>query len=111
MYDLDNMSVVAGGMTPFECDCAITVALKVTDESCKMDAYEKHVFMLLYDAMGKEETAFFESDIFKIIQEGRSKPSAQIYSKIKQRREAAMDFITRPKMKAFKASIRERLSA
>jgi len=111
VYDFDKMSAVVGGMTPFECDCAITVALKITDESCKMDAYEKHIFMLLYDAMGKEEAAFFESDIFEIIQEGRSKPSAQIYSKIKQCREAAMDFITRAKMKAFKASIRERLSA
>lgn len=105
------MALIASGMNPFECDCAITVALKITDESCKMDDYEKHVFMLLYDAMSKEEAALFESDIFDIIQEGRSKPSAQIYAKIKEHREAAMDFITRPKMKAFKASIRDRLSA
>lgn len=105
------MALVASEMNPFECDCAITVALKITDESCKMDAYEKHVFMLLYDALATQETDFFERDIFEIIQQGRTQPSAHVYAKIKERREAAMDFITRPKMKAFKAAIRHRLSA
>lgn len=104
------MALVASEMNRFECDCAITVALKITDDSCKMDDYEKHVFMLLYDTLNIQETDFFNSDVFEIIQKGRSNPSAQIFAQIKQRREAAMDFITRPKMKAFKAAIRKRLS-
>jgi hypothetical protein len=110
VYQLDNIAVVAKEMNHFECDCAITVALKISDDSCKMDEYEKHVFMLLYDALDPKETDFFEKDVFDIIQKGRNYPSAHIYSQIKERREAAMDFITRPRMKAFKAEIRKRLS-
>lgn len=110
-YKLENISEIAMDLDSFERDCAITVALKITDESCKMDDYEKSVFMRLYDALSTHETDFFDNDVFKIIQIGRIEPSAQIFSEIKKRRESAMDFITRPKMKVFKATIRKRLSA
>ncbi len=109
-YKLDKMSAIATNLDSFERDCAITVALKITDESCKMDDYEKSVFMMLYDVLGIKEADFFDNDVFELIEKGRAQPSAQIFSEIKKRREDAMDFITRPKMKAFKALIRERLS-
>ncbi len=109
-YALETMPYVAECLDSFERDCAITVALKITDDSCKMDDYEKRVFMLLYDALNIQETDFFENDVFNIIQKGRTEPSAYIFSEIKKRRESAMDFITRPKMKAFKATIRKRLT-
>lgn len=109
-YQLENISVIAKNLDGFERDCAITVALKITDDSCKMDDYEKSVFMMLYDALGVKKTDFFDNDVFEVIEKARLQPSAQIFSEIKKRREAAMDFITRSKMKAFKAIIRERLS-
>lgn len=110
-YKLEKISEIAIGLDSFERDCAITLALKITDESCKMDDYEKSIFMMLYDALGIQETDFFDNDVFETIKKGRMEPSAQIYSEIKKRRESSMDFITRPKMKAFKAAIRKRLSA
>lgn len=109
-YALETMPYVAEGLDSFERDCVITVALKITDDSCKMDDYEKRVFMLLYDALSMQETDFFDNDVFDIIQKGRIEPSVHIFSEIKKLRESAMDFITRPKMKAFKATIRKRLS-
>lgn len=109
-YRLDKMSAIATNLDSFERDCAITVALKITDDSCKMDDYEKSVFMMLYDALDNK-TDFFDNDIFELIEKARLQPSAHIYSEIKKRREVAMDYITRPKMKAFKALMRERLTA
>ncbi len=109
-YDLNRMPAVAAALDSFEKDCAITVALKISDESCKMDAYEKSVFMLLYDALPEQTSDFFEPDVFAVIQQARLRPSAQAYAAVKEEREAAMDFIGRPKMKAFKAAIRVRLA-
>lgn len=110
-YDLTKMPEIAAAMSSFERECAITVALKISDESCKMEDYEKSVFMLLYDSLPHQSTDFFEPDVFEIIHKGRTAPTAKLYAAIKQRREAGMEFIGRPKMKAFKAEIRRRLSA
>lgn len=109
-YQLEKMPKVASELSSFERDCAITVAIKISDDSCKMDDYEKHIFMMLYDALNPQETDFFETDVFEMIYSARHTPTAMIFSDLKKRREAAMDFITRPKMKAFKAIIRQRLS-
>jgi len=109
VYNLANMSSIAAALNSFERDCTITIALKISDNSCKMDDYEKSVFISLYDSLATKETDFFESSVHDIIYLGRNNPSAQTYKQIKKLRESAMDMITRPKMKAFKASIRERL--
>lgn len=109
MYDLERLPTIAKNLDAFERECCITVALKIADDSCKMDEYEKSVFMALYDSLETKESDFFSSDVFDTIQRARETPSAKVYAQIKQLREAAMDMITRPKMKAFKASIRERL--
>jgi len=111
MYDVEKLPSVAGSLNSFDKDCAITVALKITDDSCKMDAYEKSVFMKLYDALVHKESDFFDDEVFDIITEGRTQATAQTYAKIKKLREEAMDFISRPKMKAFKAQIRVDISA
>jgi len=111
MYQLSKMPLVSESLDRFERYCAVTVALKITDESCKMDAYEKNVFMLLYDSLPKRADDMVDTAVFDVISEGRTKPSAQIYSVIKAYREEAMDVITRPRMKAFKADIRKRISA
>ncbi len=108
-YNLDSMAAIAKRLNSFNRDCAVTVALKISDNSCKMDDYEKSVFMLLYKYLNKK-SEFFEDDVFDLIEQANSSPSASIYANIKKRREAAMDFITRPKMKAFKEEIRKQLS-
>jgi hypothetical protein len=110
-YDLTRLPVVAANLDSFERDCAITVALKITDDSCKMDGYEKSVFMALYDALPEQTSLFFDPSVFAAIAQGRSEPSAQVFARIKNLREEAMASISRPKMKAFKATVRTRLSA
>ena len=110
MYDLEKIPAIAAGLDSFERDCAITVALKIVDDSCKMDAYEKSVFLSLYKALPEQKSVFFDHTVFAVIEKGDTQPSAQIFAEIKSLREAAMDAITRPKMKAFKAEIRRRLT-
>ena len=109
MYNERKIPSVANSLESFERDCAITVALKITDDTCKMDAYEKNIFMALYDAIEDKQSDYFDNSVFELIEEGRKTPTAQIYSKIKTLRQDAMEMITRPKMKAFKAGVRERL--
>ena len=109
MYDLGKLPSVANSLDAFERDCAITVALKITDDTCKMDEFEKSIFMMLYDAIENKQSDYFDKSVFSLIEEGRKTPSAQIYSKIKTLRQDAMEMITRPKMKAFKAGVREKI--
>lgn len=108
MYDFTKIDAVASNLSQFEQFCAITVALKIADDSCKMDDYERSLFVAVYDSMPKQ-TSIFDVSLFEIIKEARSNPSAQLYAKIKTLREDAMQTITKPNMKAFKASIREKL--
>jgi len=109
LYKLERLPDVAKNLSAFERDCCITVALKIADDSCKMDEYEKSVFMSLFDALETKESDFFLTDVFDVVKLGRNSPSAKVYADIKKLRESAMDMITRPKMKAFKASIRAKL--
>lgn len=104
------MAQVASELSDFERECAITVGIKISDNSCKMDTYEKSVFMMLYHALNPQKTDFFQNDVFEKIRQASENPNALVLADLKERREAAMDYITRPKMKAFKAAIRERLS-
>jgi len=110
MYNFEKLSLLANELTPFYQDCAITVALKIADDSCKMDAYEKSLFVALYDAITRKQSDFFDATVFDTISSARETPSAQIFSQVKSLREDAMEMITRPKMKAFKAFIRQELS-
>ena len=100
---------MANSLDSFERDCAITVALKITDDTCKMDEYEKSVFMALYDAIEDKRSDYFDNTVFKLIEQGRKTPSAQIYSKIKTLRQEAMEMITQPRMKVFKAEVRKKI--
>jgi len=108
-FDLETVARVAASLDQFDTDCAITVALKITDDSCKMDEEQRALFMAVYDALPGRNTALFDADVFDLIAAGRTMPSAQIFATIKPLRQAAMDTITRPKMKAFKASIRKKM--
>jgi len=108
MYNLERIPSIALGMDGFTKYCAITVALKIADDSCKMNNYEKEVFMMLYDAVKDLENELF-NNIFNTIKLAQENPTAKIYAKIKRLREDAMDVITQPKMKAFKAEFRKKI--
>ena len=75
-----------------------------------MDDFEKTIFMMLYDAIENKQSDYFDEDIFELIAQGREAPTAQIYAKIKVLRQDAMEMITQPNMKAFKAEIRRKIS-
>jgi len=110
MYDLKKIDSLATSMSDFERDCSITVAMKIVYNTCKMNKYEKNIFLMLYNSLERNRTNFFESSIFDIIKNTHSNQSKQNIEQIKKFRENAMAYITQPKMKAFKAKIREKLS-
>lgn len=105
-----HIAAVAATLDPFEIECAITVALKITDDSCKMDDEQRALFMALYDHLPNRRTNLFDETVFQLIEIGRHTPSAFIFAEIRELREMAMEKITRPKMKAFKASVRKKIS-
>lgn len=100
---------VAANLDTFARDCSVTVALKISDDSCKMDAEQRAVFMALYDALPSYESQIYDENIHALIHEARTAPTATIYARIKKERQRAMDIITQDKMKAFKASVRTAL--
>ncbi|ADR34190.1 hypothetical protein Sulku_1528 [Sulfuricurvum kujiense DSM 16994] len=103
---MDPFAKVAADLDQFGCDCAVTVALKITDDSCKMDDEQRALFMALYDALPPYESAMFDESIHDLIREGRNTPSTLLFGQIKKERERAMAIITKEKMKTFKASVR-----
>lgn len=111
MYNLTRLEQIAAALDEFEQICAMTVALKIADESCKMDEYEKMVFMSLYDHLPLKANRFFDETVAGLITIALESPSAFVFGEIRKLRESAMEMITRPKMKAFKAAIRKRLTA
>ena len=110
MYDTGKILQLANALDSFERDCSITVALKIVDGTCKMNGDEKSIFMLLYDSIEEKQSAFFETHVFDLIEEAKEYSSSNTLSKIMELREAAMEHITRPQMKAFKVSVRERIT-
>ncbi len=100
---------VATKLDTFGRDCAITVALKISDDSCKMDEEQRAVFISLYDALPVYDSAIFGDGIHDLILETRNTPNASLYARIKKEREMAMDIITQERMKAFKSSVRTSL--
>lgn len=111
MITTEKIAAVAAGLSPFEIECAITVALKIADDSCKMNETQKALFMMLYDAIPAPKTSLFDETVYDLINIGRSDPTAFVFEEIGKLREMAMETIGRPKMKAFKAAVRERIAA
>jgi hypothetical protein len=109
-FNTETVARIAASLDAFDTDCAITVALKITDDTCKMDDEQRALFMLLYDTLPSKNTVLFDAAVFDLIAAGRTAPSASVYDAIKLLRETAMKEITRPKMKAFKSSIRKKMT-
>lgn len=106
---MNPINKVARRLDPFSRDCAVTVALKISDDSCKMDEEQRSVFMALYDALEFFESELFDENVYSLIHTARNSPTATIFAQIKKEREMAMAIITQEKMKAFKASVRTAL--
>jgi hypothetical protein len=100
---------IALTLEPFHIDCAITVALKIADDSCKMDKEGRALFMMLYDALPEKKSSYFDNTVFELIDMGRHEANATIADEIRPLREEAMQMITRPHMKDFKTMVRRRL--
>ncbi len=100
---------VATSLRSFERDCAVTVALKISDDSCKMDDEQRALFMALYDTLEPFKSGMFDDNIHTLIHTARTSPTAALFAQIKKEREMAMATITQEKMKAFKASVRAAL--
>ena len=110
MYDFSLLPKVAQELDLFHKDCAVTVALKIADDSCKMDEYERSVFMNVYNALPRYAPGLYDNSVFEVIERAQREPDAKTFARIKALREYAMEVITRPKMKAFKAYVRQCLS-
>ncbi len=100
---------VAANLDTFAKDCAVTVALKISDDSCKMDDEKRAVFMALYDALEPFKSDIFDESVHTLIDTARHTPTATLFAQIKKERERAMVIITQEKMKSFKTSIRTQL--
>lgn len=103
---MNPIAKVAAGLDAFASDCAVTVALKIVDDSCKMDDEQRALFMSLYDSLLPYESALFDEGIYTVIAQMRTNPTAVLYARVKQERERSMAIITQEKMKIFKASVR-----
>ncbi|KIM11330.1 MAG: hypothetical protein KU37_06755 [Sulfuricurvum sp. PC08-66] len=108
-YDLTRLGAIALSLDEMQKDCAITLALKIVDDSCKMDDYERAVFMALFDLIPFGRSDFFESTVHDVIAQGRANPTAQLFGTIKNLRESAMRYLTQERMKAYKAYVRAKL--
>jgi len=106
---MNPITKVAARLDTFSRDCAVTVALKISDDSCKMDEEQRSVFMALYDALEPSNSELFDESVYALIHTARTFPTATIFAQIKKEREMAMAIITQEKMKAFKASVRAAL--
>ncbi|MCX6074877.1 MAG: hypothetical protein NTY39_11190 [Campylobacterales bacterium] len=100
---------VATSLDTFGRDCAVTVALKISDDSCKMDEEQRAVFMSLYDALPPYKSEIFDNAVHDLICETRNTPNSSLYACIKKEREMAMAIITKERMKSFKSSVRAAL--
>lgn len=103
---MSPIAKVAGDLDVFGRDCAVTVALKIADDSCKMDAEQRALFVDLYNALPPYKSALFESGIHELIAQVRLSPTPILLERVKKERERAMAIITQEKMKLFKASVR-----
>ncbi|MDP3464828.1 MAG: hypothetical protein Q8R86_03540 [Sulfuricurvum sp.] len=103
---MSPIAKVATSLDIFAKDCAVTVALKISDDSCKMGEDGRAVFMALYDALEPFKSDLFDESVYSLIHTARNFPTAALFAQIKKERERAMAIITQEKMKLFKASVR-----
>jgi hypothetical protein len=98
-------------LSPTHVDCATAVMLKILDGKCKMDADEKTVMAVLYDAVKHQTGEQLGADIHALIAESIAQARDELNEPqrlhIYEQRVLAESMISRPVMKGFKAMIRE----
>lgn len=106
---MNPFSKIADKLDTFQRDCAVTVALKISDDSCKMDDDGRGLFISLHDALPSYKSEIFDENVHTLIAQAREGLTSSLKKEIKKERERAMAIITQDKMKAFKASVRSSL--
>lgn len=106
---MSTFAQIAEKLDTFHRDCAITVALKISDDSCKMDEDGRGLFMALYDALPPYQSEIFDENVHTLISRARKALSSDLKQEIKNERERSMQIITQERMKAFKASVKSSL--
>jgi hypothetical protein len=99
--------VAAHPLTPAHVDCATAVMLKILDGKCKMDAAEKVVMALLYDAVTGRDGLLLGAAAHALIAQARGSDDTELRELVYEKRVLAETMISRPVMKGFKALIRE----
>lgn len=99
--------------TPLEIEYASKLALKMLDDSCKMDSHDRRVFFNVYDAICDRSDINLNDDVNKLILLARNRES--IYSKkeyahiVHACRLEIIPSMLKVHMKAYKAMVRKNL--
>lgn len=95
-------------LTPIDIDCATAVMLKILDGKCRMPAGEKQVMKALYRQVRSMAGQLLGPETHELIRLAGDTPDETMRLRIYEQRVLAETRIARPRMKAFKAMIRER---
>ncbi|MDD5212743.1 MAG: hypothetical protein PHV62_10040, partial [Sulfuricurvum sp.] len=84
---MNSFASIAEKLDTFARDCAVTVALKISDDSCKMDDYGRGLFISLYNALPPYQSEIFDESVHTLIHNSRTQPTEHLFSQIKKERE------------------------
>ncbi|WP_419770812.1 MAG: hypothetical protein ACNI3C_03235 [Candidatus Marinarcus sp.] len=98
---------------PIEIEYASKLALKMLDDSCKMNDHDREVFFNVYDALCDRSDVALDDDVNRLIQLARDRST--IYAKpeyasiVHACRLEVIEHIIRIHMKAYKRMVRRNL--
>ncbi len=96
---------------PIEIEYASKLALKMLDDSCKMNAHDREVFFNVYDALCDREDIDFSDDVNKMIQLGRDRNTIlakpEYAAAIHACKEEIIPQMLKVHMKAYKQMVRK----
>lgn len=92
---------------PEQIDCTTTVMLKILDGKCKMNANDKTVIAILYDAVKERPGRLFGAEYHALIAQARLAMDEAMAMFIYEKRLFAETMLSRPVMKRYKAWLRE----
>lgn len=96
---------------PIEIEYASKLALKMLDDSCRMNEHDREVFFNVYDALCDRSDVVLDDDVNQLIQKARDRNT--IYSKpefaqeIHQCRIRVIEKMLKVHMKAYKKMVRK----
>ncbi|SFC19006.1 hypothetical protein [Tropicimonas isoalkanivorans] len=93
-------------LSPAEVDCAIAVMLKILDGKCKMPPHEARIMTAVYDVVRHRPALALGADCHRMIATARAENAQRYRADVYEARVLAETRISRPVMKAFKATLR-----